>query len=187
MTTKIVIPAIALGVMLVAVGFAIQPIQEATAVHTTIQANTFRNFALTGTVGPDADAGVLEAARWTINQPFNLVGVTAVNTVDTNNDCNLAASNIRTDLVPEAGITEVDPAIANALNDVRVLMNRAAASTETVGTTVLEVGTVEEATCEAGDRIAITAIIETTGALTAAPAATIAAVSGAKANGLAGD
>lgn len=184
---KLVIPAILIGTIMIAAGFAIQPVQQAGAVHTTVQANTSKYYTLTGIVGPDADAGVLEAARWAINQPFQVISVTALQTADTGADCDLAASNIRTDLVPEAGVAELNPAASDANTDTRVLLSNAVADTLVAGATTLEVGSVEGANCDADARETITAIIETTGALTAAPAATISAVSGAKANNLAGD
>ena len=174
--------------MLVAIGIAMTPIQEASAVHTTIQANTVRHYMLTGVVGPDADADVLEEARWAIPQPFEVISVTATFTADTDANCDLAASNIRTDMVPEAALTESNPGIINLVTDTRVLTANDAADVETVyGNVVLAVGTADGADCSADARATINAIIETTGALTAAPTATISAVSAAGANGLAND
>lgn len=188
---KIVIPAILIGTIMIVAGFAIQPVQQAEAVHVTVSANTSKYYALTGVVGPDADATVLEAARWAIPQPFRVISVTATFTADTGADCNLDVSNIRSDLAPEAAVAETDPAAINAVTDTRVLLTLptpgAAVAGELSGATVLEVGTVEGAACDADARATLTAIIESTGALTTAPVATIAAVSAAKANGLAGD
>ena len=186
--SKIILTTIIAGLMLVAVGIAMSPIQDASAVHTTVQASVARHFALTGIVGPDADAGVLEEARWAIPQPFEVISVTALHTADTGDNCDLGVSNIRTDMIPEAAFTEIDPAASNAVNDSRILTANTAANVETLyGNVVLAVGTVEGANCDADARVTVTAIIETTGALTAAPTATISAVSAAGANGLAND
>ncbi len=52
---KIVIPALAIGVMLVAIGFAVQPIERASAVHTSIGAITAGTITKTDTDFDAAD------------------------------------------------------------------------------------------------------------------------------------
>lgn len=173
---KIVISAIAIGVMLVAAGFAIQPVQQATAIHATIQANTLRHFTLTATVTPDLTdvAAADEAATWAIPQPFRVLSITASNTVDAGNNCDMAAAIIATDLVSTFPLNEPNPAVANALGDERILIDTSidAGFPPLFGSTILSVTTAEAANCAATDAETLTVVIETTGALTAAPAAT---------------
>ena len=186
--TNIVIPAIIAGLMLVAVGIAMSPIQDASAVHTTVQTNTLRHFALTAAVGIDDGAAVGEQGRWTFTGPFELLGATATVTADTGTDCNIGVSNIRTNLIPETGLAEDDPAAINALNDEVTLIDATVDNTRITGTTTLAIALEEGADCDADARATINAVVSTTSALTAAPTATIdAAVSGAKADSLAGD
>lgn len=177
---KIEITAMLVGVMLIAVGFLIQPVQQATAIHPTIQANVVRQFVLTATLTVDNAAGADEEALWILGQPFETISQVARFSVDTNNNCNLAASNIRTDLIPETGFFETDPAINTALNAVRDL------EIDSIpGNTRLAITLLEEATCEAADAQVVSVLVRTSGALTAAPAATLTAAGGAA--GLAND
>jgi len=190
MNNKILIPGVALGAVLIALAFVVAPVQEASAVHTTVQANTVRHFLLTGIVSPDTDTNdsVDEQATWTLNQPFELINSSITFSADTGTNCNLAAANIRTDFVPEAGLVEEDTGVINLVTDTRIL-NFNVDDTDSIvfGNVVLSIAMVEGADCDADSRGTISALIETTGALTAAPTAVIAQTTAAKGGGLAGD
>lgn len=190
MNNKILIPGVALGAVLIALAFVVAPVQEATAVHTTVQANAMRHFIATVVVSPDAgtDDGVDESGLWTFSQPFHMVAASATFSADTGNDCNLDVSNIRTDLFPEAGTVETDGAAINAATDTQVLVhNPVTTQTQVIGNSVLSISLLEGANCDTDSRATINALIKTTGALTAAPTATIITVPAALGSGLAAD
>jgi len=166
------------------IGVAMNPVDNASAVHTTVQATAERHFALVGTVTPEA-AGTGEAARWDLNQPFEVIAISSI-TADA--DCNMNGINIRTDLIPEISFTEADPNASNLANDTHVFTAGIAATDSPLyGNVVLSVGTAEEGNCDAAETVVITAVVKTTGALTTAPVATIETIPGAGANNLAND
>ena len=76
-----------------------------------------------------------------------------------------------------------------AVGDDRTLLNQSVATdARVVGTTTLAIALEEDGGCDADSRATINGIIKTTSSLTSAPTASItAAISGAKANNLAGD
>jgi hypothetical protein len=190
MNNKILIPGVALGAVLIALAFVVAPVQEASAVHTTIQANTIRHFLLTAVVSPDTGANdaVDEQATWTLSQPFEMINATILFSADTGTDCDMAAANIRTNFVAEAGVTEINPAAVNAATDTRHLfVSNAVANSPVFGSTVLSIALTEGQDCDADSRGTLQALIETTGSLTTAPTAAIATITAAKAGGLAGD
>ena len=165
-----ILPTLVAGLMLVGIGLAMNPVDQASAVHTTIQANTERHFVLTGTITPEG-TGADEQVEWDINQPFEVVLITTENTVDAATNCNLNAVVITTNLVSTALITEADPAVADALNDSRLLTAQVVGDSAIYGTGRLAVSAGNQATCAAGDTQEILVVIKTTGALTAAPIA----------------
>ena len=190
MNNKILIPGVALGAVLIALAFVVAPVQEAAAVHTSIGSNTIRHFFLTATVGPDTgtDDAVDEQASWTMNQPFEVINVLYKATADTGANCDLGIPSIRTDMFPEAGTVEPNPAVTNLNTDSRSLMsNVVTTQSPPFGNVVLTVTLLEEATCDADARGTLGVIVETTGALTTAPTAVIATITAAKGGGLAGD
>ena len=189
---KLLIPEIAIGAVLIALAFVVAPAQEATAVHTIIQANTMRQFMLTATLSPDTgvDDSVDEEAYFLFNQPFELVGASVTFTADTGANCNLDVSNIRTDRVAEAGIVETDPAAINTVTDTRALFSNGDSQGPVFGNLALAIALTEEffgGNCDADSRVTLNALVNTTGALTTAPTAVITTTSAAKANGLADD
>lgn len=102
--------------MLLGIGFAMTPVDNASAVHTTIQTNTERHFTLTGTITPEG-TGADEQVEWNIGQPFEVVTITAENTIDAGTDCDLNVPLIATNLVSNAFIGAANPGAPNALND----------------------------------------------------------------------
>jgi len=188
------IPGVTLGAVLIALAFVVAPVQEATAVHTTIPTaigtNTMRHFIATVVVSPDGDTddGVDESGLWTFSQPFHMVAASATFSADTGTNCNLGVSNIRTDLFPEAGTVETDNAAIDAATDTQVLVhNPVTTQTQVIGNSVLSISLLEGANCDTDSRATINALIKTTGALTAAPTATIITVPAALGSGLAAD
>lgn len=198
---KLLIPGIATGAVLIALAFVVAPAQEATAVHTTVQtavqtaqttvqANAMRHFLLTTVLSPDTgiDDAVDEEAWYTFNQPFELVAASVTFSADTGANCDLGASNIRTDFVAEAGIAEDNPAVIDSVTDTRALFSNGDTQGPVFGNAVLVISLTEEANCEADSRVILSALVNTTGALTTAPTTIFPRTTSApKANGLAGD
>lgn len=185
--TNLILPLLVAGLVLVGTGIALAPIEEASAVHTTIQQNVLRQFTLTsGTM--DCDAGATaESVSWLIPQPFEVTGISAIFTDDSDIALNITTS-IRTDMIAEAALAEEDPALTNADNDVRTLMDRVSASPRIAGDEILSIDLLEEGgTCDVSSDVALTVVIETTGALTTAPTANLNNAIAAKTSNLAGD
>jgi len=189
MNNKILIPGVALGAVLIALAFVVAPVQEASAVHTTIQANTIRHFLLTAVVSPDigVDDAVDAQATWTLSQPFVLINASFLFSADTGTNCDMGAADIRTNFSGETAVVEPNPAAINAATDTRSLfITNAVANSPIFGSTILAIATTEGANCHADSRATIQALIETTGSLTTAPTAVNALITAAKAGGLAG-
>jgi hypothetical protein len=171
---KYVLPTLVAGLMLMGIGMAMTSVDQASAVHATVQANSERHFVLTGTVFPNEAA--TDSVSWAIAQPFEVLAATTENIVDAGTNCNVNGVVIKTDLIPETGLTELDPAVANALNDSRNLIGMTVTdSSAIIGTALLEIVTDAEATCAATDSQEIQVVIKTTGALTTAPTGTVGA------------
>ena len=185
---KLLIPGIAAGAVLIALAFVVAPAQEATAVHTIIQANTMRQFMLMALISPDTGTNdaVDEQAWYSIYQPFELVGTSVRFTADTGADCDLGASNIRTDRVAEAGFVEANPSAIDSVTDTRALF-LTDAQTPVFGKVTLQIALTEGANCDADSRAVLSALINTTGAYTAAPTALVSTISAPKSGALAGD
>lgn len=165
----ILMSTIALGAILVVAGFAIQPVQQAQAVHTTIQASSLNVLRLTA-AGVTPATGATDRATWTMTTPFIVEGIMATDQVDAGNDCNLAAAVINTNLISSTAIVEPNPAIFTAIGDSQPLL-LTADSGAVGGTTQLRVLTAAEATCAATDSVTIDAFIITNSNTT--PAAVI--------------
>ena len=174
-----VIPSILVMTVLVAGIFAFMPVEEATAVHTTIQNTQSTLLVLTATLLPDNAGGDDETATFTLTNPFEVVNIFATNLVDGGASNDLAASVITTNLIVSAWITEPNPpATAGAVGDVNQLLTAdsidgdPAEALAIVGTTTLAVELLEGAGFDATDSMTLTVIIKTTGDQTA-PAAVL--------------
>ena len=187
--TKLLIPGVTLGAVLIALAFVVAPVQEATAVHTSIQTNTLRHFLLTAALSPDdsTDDAVDEQATFTFNQPFELVAASVLFTADTSTNCDLDPTNFRTDMYSELSGIPADPAAMDATTDTRTLINGVATDSAIFGNVVLSIALDEGSNCDADARATLNALVKTTGALTTAPTGVIAVTTAAKAGGLAGD
>lgn len=160
---------IALGAILVVAGFAIQPVQQAQAVHTTIQASSLNVLRLTA-AGVTPATAATDRATWTMTTPFVVQGLFATDQVDAGNDCNLAAAVVNTNLLGNLAVVEPNPAIFVAVGD-SVPLILTADSGALGGTTQLRVLTAAEATCAATDSSTIDAFVLTNSNTT--PAAVI--------------
>ena len=186
---KLLIPGIAAGAVLIALAFVVAPAQEATAVHTTAQTNAMRQFMLVAEISPDTGTNdaIDEEAWFALSQSFELIGASVTFTADTGADCDLGASNIRTDYVAEAGLVEANPSAIDSVTDTRALFLNADTQTSVFGDTVLAIALSEGANCDADSRVLLAALVNTTGGLTGQAPVTRQLTTAPKAGGLAGD
>ena len=168
---KLAIPAILVATVMVAGIFAFMPVEQASTVHTTIQDTTANLLELTATGVTPATAAT-DTATWTIDEPFRVVNIIATNEVDdgTNND--LAPSTVFTNLIISNWITEPNPPVANAVGNVRQIIDATSfddgvEALALIGTTTLTVTLADAADHAATDAWTITVLIEVIGSVTA--------------------
>jgi len=130
---RLTIPAILAATVLVAGIFAFMPIEQASTVHTTIQASTSQLLSLTASPTPQTGTG--DVATWTINQPFEVVSIFATGSGDANLDA--LALDVTTNLVATADYVEVfNPSQAETAAGYNALMRETNAVTVDIPSTV---------------------------------------------------
>jgi len=128
---KFTIPTILAVTVLVAGIFAFMPIEQASTVHTTIQASTAQLLSLTASPTPQTAA--TDVATWTINQPFEVVSIFATGSGDANLDA--LTLDVTTNLVATADYVEVfNPSQAETAAGYNALMRETNAVTVDIPT-----------------------------------------------------
>ena len=164
---KYTIPALLTGLVMIAGIFAILPVYEASTVHLTLQGDAAQLITISQT-GIEPGTGGQDQVVFTIGQAFIVHNIVTTRTNDANNDCDMDAAVVSTNLIATTEITEPNPGTTAADGDQENLIDLATAGDTNVifGSTTLIVQTNDAGACDADDSFTISAVIETRGDVT---------------------